>query len=123
MKKIAILFLIFIITCVCFLSGCNQEEKEMKYSVVGSWKTGVVANVGYTILTLNSDGTAEDKTENRDISATGTWKLDGDIMTLNLTDRNNNDWSFVFKIHFEDNGRKLIAEELSSGDTETWERL
>ena len=123
MKKIATLTLTFIIICVCFLSGCSQEEKELKYSVVGAWITGYVLDYGDTILTLKSDGTAEDGLENGDISATGTWELNGRTMTLNLTDDKGSDWSFKFKIHFDDDGKLLIAEELSSGEIETWERI
>ena len=122
-KQLVIIALVVLLTVVVCLCGCNEEEKDPKNSIVGAWKTGVVTNVGYTILEFKSDGTAEDKMENGDISATGTWELNGDILTLNLKDKSNNDWSFVFKIHFENNGKLLIAKELSSGNTETWNHV
>ena len=121
MKKIIILFLAFFISNVCFLCGCT-EENDLKYSIVGSWKTGFIQDVGVTILTFKSDGTAEDRLDPGDVTSTGTWELNGNQLRLNLSDREN-EYSFVFKIKFENNGKLLLAEEISSSNVETWERI
>jgi hypothetical protein len=121
MKKIIILFLAFFISNVCFLCGCT-EENDLKYSIVGSWKTGFIQDVGVTILTFKSDGTAEDRLDPGDVTSTGTWELNGNQLRLNLSD-GENEYSFVFKIKFENNGKLLLAEEISSSNVETWERI
>ena len=121
MKRIIIIILALILINVTLLCGCNEEKKELEYSVVGEWITGYIQDVGQTILTLNSDGTAVDRLDPGDITSSGTWELDGDKLTLNLTSKDNT-WVFVFKLNFEEDGKLLKAQELSSGNVETWER-
>jgi len=106
---------------------CPYQEirnwSKLNYSIVGGWKTGTVLEKGDTILIFNEDGIALDRFEMGEITSTGTWELNNDILNLNLTDNDNNEWSFTFKIHFQDKGKLLIAEELDSGNVEIWERV
>ena len=87
------------------MSGCAEEEK-LNYSLVGGWKTGTV-EINFT----------------REIFLQLELGIDENILPLNLTDKDNNEWSFRFKIYFEDKGILYIAEELNSGNVETWERV
>ena len=56
------------------------------------------------------------------MTSTGSWELNGNQLTLNLSD-GDNEYIFIFKIKFENNGKLLVAEEISSGNVETWERI
>jgi hypothetical protein len=114
-------FLTFFIFIFSLLCGCT-DDSDLEYSVVGSWKTGIIPDLGVTILTFYSDGTAEDRIDPGDVTSTGTWKLNGNQLTLNLSD-GENQFGFVFEIKFENNGALLIAREISSSNVENWERV
>jgi hypothetical protein len=84
LKSIAIAMLL----TATFIS-CKKDSVPPPFTMVGKWVgkigQGSSAPNGYYALNMKSNGTVERISSNGEVSATGTWSLEGDVFTAVYT--------------------------------------
>ena len=71
------------------LVACKKDSEPAPFTMIGKWvgKIGKGSNTpsGYYALNIKSNGTVERISSNGDVSATGTWALEGEAFTAVYT--------------------------------------
>lgn len=71
------------------LVACKKDSEPAPFTIIGSWvgKIGQSSNEpsGYYELNIKSNGTIERISTNGEVSATGTWTLEGEVFTAVYT--------------------------------------